>query len=91
VKSYHLTDIIILVCCSMSQFTYSERLRIWMLGVRVSPPAPVIPTDYTNLLFYKFENFATFVPFQCQNALAWASVKLLMRSCTPAWLRCRSS
>jgi len=41
-NSYQLADIIILVCCSLSLFTYSERLRIWMLGVRVSPPAPEI-------------------------------------------------
>ena len=38
------------------------RLRIWMLGVRVSPPAPVIPTDYTNLISLKLLNCATFVP-----------------------------
>ena len=27
----------------------------------------------------------------CQSVLAWASVRLQMRCCTPAWLRCRSS
>ena len=90
VKSYHLTDIIILVCCSMSLFTHSERLRIWMFGVRVSPPAPDIARDYINLIPFKSLNYATFVPFKCQNVLAWALVKLLMKSYTPAWLRCRS-
>ena len=38
------------------------RLRIWMLGVRVSPPAPVIPTDCVNLIPLKLLNCATFVP-----------------------------
>ena len=28
VKFNELTDIVILVCCSLSLFTYSERLRI---------------------------------------------------------------
>jgi len=32
------------------------------LGVRVSPPAPVIPTDYTNLIPFKLLNCANFVP-----------------------------
>ena len=35
-----------------------------MLGVRVSPPAPVIPTDYTNLIPFKLLNCATFVPLK---------------------------
>ena len=62
VKSYYLTDIVILVCCSLSLFTYSERLRIWMLGVRVSPPALVIQTDYTDLIPFKLLICANFVP-----------------------------
>ena len=31
-----------------------------MLGVRVSPPAPVTPTDYTNLIPFKLLNCANF-------------------------------
>jgi len=41
-NSFYNIDIIILICRCLSQLTYSERLRIWMLGVRVSPPAPEI-------------------------------------------------
>ena len=67
-----------------------QSLRYWWSHVRIVPGAPVIPTDYTNLLFYKSYNCATFVPFQCQSVLAWALVKLLMRSCTQAWLRCKN-
>ena len=58
----YITDIIILVCCSLSLFTHSERLRIWMLGVQVSPPAPAIATEYVNLIPYKLLICATFVP-----------------------------
>jgi len=36
--SFYNNDIVILICCSMSQLTHSERLS--NLNVESSPPAP---------------------------------------------------
>ena len=46
VKSHHLIDIIILICCSLSLFTHYNRLLISRLQVQVLSGAPAIPTDY---------------------------------------------
>ena len=41
------------------------RLRIWMLGVRVSAPAPAI--DYIQFISFKLLICATFVLFSIKN------------------------
>ena len=51
VKSCYLTDIITLVCCSLSPFTHYIRLLISRFGVRVPAGAPALPTDYRDFLF----------------------------------------
>ena len=53
VKSHHLADIIILVCCSISLFTHYIRLLISRLQVQVLSGAPAIPTDYRELSFFQ--------------------------------------
>ena len=37
-----------------------------------------------KFLILKSDNFATFVPFKCQNVLEWVLVRSLMKCCTPA-------
>ena len=49
VKSFYLTDIIILVCYSLSLFTQYIRLLISRFGVRIPAGAPAIPKDYRDL------------------------------------------
>ena len=75
-KNYHLTDIIILVCYSLSLFTYHIRLLMSRLQVQVLSGAPALSTDYRELGTmtnrFTFGGFTvTYSPFQ----MAWEVVE----------------